>query len=372
MTSGKPRLAILVALAYTLVIVYASLQPFAGWRMPPQDILGFLGAPWPRYVTARDVTLNVVAYLPFGAMLFAALRPPLPASAAFVAATFIAALLSLALESAQMFLPARIASNLDLLSNSGGAGIGALAACVLSLPALQDNSLAALRRRAVRTDTLGDCGLIVVALWILIQFHQAPLALGSGDLREALRITPFFSHTPRSYLLAETGVVALAVVAIGLIVSLLQQPQQPQRPMLPAIALTLALALAAKSIVAVSLTRSAHWLQWLTPGVLAGIAGSAVLLALLLRLAREARGAVAALCIMAVVIIVNIAPENPYQAVPTFMLRPQPTHLLNFSHIVRTLSQLWPLAAVIFLLVLARAERAGTRLNNFGKPGNRR
>jgi len=333
--------------------------------MPPQDILGFLGAPWPRYVTARDVTLNVVAYLPFGAMLFAALRPPLPASAAFVAATFIAALLSLALESAQMFLPTRIASNLDLLSNSAGAGIGALAACVLSLPALQDNSLAALRRRAVRTDTLGDCGLIVVALWILIQFHQAPLALGSGDLREALRITPFFSHTPQSYLLAETGVVALAVVAIGLMVSLLQQPQ---RPMLPAIALTLALALAAKSIVAVSLTRSAHWLQWLTPGVLAGIAGSAVLLALLLRLAREARGAIAALCIMAVVIIVNIAPENPYQAVPTFMLRPQPTHLLNFSHIVRTLSQLWPLAAVIFLLVLARAERAGTRLNRRQHP----
>ncbi len=345
----------MVALAYTLVIVYASLQPFTGWRMPPDEVLGFLGAPWPRYVTAGDVMLNVIAYLPLGALLFVALRASLSAAAAFVVATLIAAGLSLALESAQMFLPTRIASNLDLLANTAGASVGALAAWLLALPALADNPLAALRQRAVRADAFGDCGLIVVALWILIQFHPAPLALGSGDLRETLHITPFFPHTPQTYLLAETGVVALAITAIGLLVSLLMQPQ---RPMLPAIALTLTLALVAKSIAAAALVRSAHWLQWLTPGVVAGIAGGAVLLAVLLRLGREARAAAAALCIMTGVVVVNVAPENPYQSVPAFMLRAQPTHLLNFSHIMHTLSQLWPLVAVAFLLVLARAERA--------------
>ena len=76
--SGKPRLAVFVALAYTLVIVFASLQPFAGWRTPPADVLRFLSA-WPRYITAGDVILNIVAYLPLGAMLFTALRRPLPA-----------------------------------------------------------------------------------------------------------------------------------------------------------------------------------------------------------------------------------------------------------------------------------------------------
>lgn len=337
-----------------LIIVYASLQPFQGWRSPPEEVLRFLTAPWPRYLTAGDVMLNIVAYLPLGAILFAALRPPLAPAAAFIAATLIAAALSLGLESVQMFLPMRIASNVDLLANSAGAGIGALAAGILALPAFANHSLTAMRRRALRTDALGTCGLIVAALWILIQLHQAPLALGSGDLREMLHITPFFSHTPQSYLVAEGGVVALAIVAIGLLVSLLTQPT---RPAAPAIALTLILALAAKSIAAVTMARSGYWLHWLTPGLAVGIAGGIVLLAALSRLAYVSRAVVAILCILAGVVIVNVAPENPYQSVPNFMLSPQPTHLANFSHIVRALSQLWPLAAVIMLVMLARAGR---------------
>ena len=340
--------------------MFASLQPFTGWRMPPDAVLGFLTAPWPRYVTTGDVLLNVIAYLPLGAMLFAALRPPLAPATAFAAATLLAAALSLALESAQMFLPTRIASNLDLLANSGGAALGALAAWLLALPALADNPLAALRRSAVRTDAIGDCGLIVIALWILIQCYQAPLALGGGDLREALRVTPLFAHTPQSYLLAETAAAALATTAVGLLVALLLQPRQPA---VPAIALTFALAFAVKSTAAVTLARSAHWLQWLTPGVATGFAAGVVLLAVLLRFACVGRAAGAALCIVAGAAIVNAAPENPYQTVPAFMLSPQPTHLVNFSNIVRVLSQAWPLAAVILLLALARtpgdARRSG-------------
>src|ERR1019366_1160508 len=109
MYTNRPKLAVLVALAYILVIVYASLQPFQGWRMPPAEIIGFLGAPWPRYVTAGDIALNIAAYLPLGAMLFVAVRPPLAAALAFVVATLMAVMLSLALESTQMFLPTRVA-----------------------------------------------------------------------------------------------------------------------------------------------------------------------------------------------------------------------------------------------------------------------
>lgn len=353
MATGKLRLATFVALAYTVVIVYASLQPFAGWRMPPEQVLGFLTAPWPRYITAADIALNVAAYLPLGTMLFVALRPPLRAAWAFVFATLIATLLSLALESVQMFLPVRIASNVDLLSNGAGAASGALAAWLLTRAS---NPLAALRARAVHADALGNCGLILIALWILVQFHPAPLALGSGDLREALGLTPLFAYTPQSYLRAEAGVAAFAVLGVGLLVSVLIQPQ---RYAMPTIALTLLLTLTAKSIAAVTLARAAQWLQWLTPGVAAGTAGGIVLLALMLRLAPVARGALAIFCIAAGVSIVNSTPENPYQALPVFMLSPQPTHLANFGHIVRALSQLWPLAAVSWLLALLRSERAG-------------
>ena len=303
--------------------------------------------------------LNIVAYLPLGAMLFAALRPLLPTTAAVMAATLMAALLSLALESVQMFLPTRIASNLDLLTNISGAGIGALAAWVFASPAFANNPLAAMRRHAIRAGALGDVGLLVIALWILTLFYQAPLASGNGDLREMLGIAPLFTHTPLSYLLAETSVVALSIIATSLLVSLLLLPGKSP---LPAIAVTLLLALTAKSIAVVTITRSTHWLQWLTPGVAAGAGTGVVLLAVLLRLVPAARAAIALICIMAGVFIVNISPENPYQPMPAFMLSPQPTHLLNFSQILHTVSQAWPLIAAVFLLVVARDSRtSGSR-----------
>ena len=62
-------LALTLALAYLLVIVYASLQPLRGWRMPAAEVYGFLTAPWPPYITLADVLVNVAAYVPLGFML---------------------------------------------------------------------------------------------------------------------------------------------------------------------------------------------------------------------------------------------------------------------------------------------------------------
>ena len=52
--SPRPmRLASSLAVAYLLVIAYASLQPFTGWWIPPEEIRQFLTARWPRYITRR-------------------------------------------------------------------------------------------------------------------------------------------------------------------------------------------------------------------------------------------------------------------------------------------------------------------------------
>src|SRR3982074_1093436 len=70
----RPRrglhLAWILAVAYLLVIGYASLQPFSGWGIPPEEIRHFLTAPWPRYITLEDVLINIGAYVPLG-FLFA-------------------------------------------------------------------------------------------------------------------------------------------------------------------------------------------------------------------------------------------------------------------------------------------------------------
>ncbi|HTD91762.1 MAG TPA: VanZ family protein, partial [Burkholderiales bacterium] len=121
-------LSLVLALAYLLTIVYASLLPFRDWRLPAEDVYGFLTAPWPRYITLKDVLINVSAYVPLGFMLTLGLRLCLRPVAAVAASTLLAVTVSIAMESIQMFLPSRIASNVDVLANSGGAFIGALAA----------------------------------------------------------------------------------------------------------------------------------------------------------------------------------------------------------------------------------------------------
>lgn len=357
MNPGRSRLAAYVALAYTLVIVYASLQPFSGWRIPPDEVYGFLTAPWPRYITTNDIVLNVAAYLPFGTMLYVALRRPAGGAATWLLAGLLAGLLSLALESMQMFLPSRIASNLDLLANTAGAALGALAAWLCTLPQLASHPLAALRRRVIRADLAGDCGLIALAVWLFIQFDQSPMALASGDLREALGLKAWFAYAPASYQNTEMCIAALATLSLGLLAA--QIATSPAMGALTS-ALTLALTGTAKSAAMWSLTRSANPFQWLTPGVMGGLLLGIALLALLIWLPSAWRSGLAILCVIATVVMVNLSPENPYQAVPPFLLVPQPTHLSSFSNIVRALSQLWPFATILLLLALTRRGTAAS------------
>jgi hypothetical protein len=39
--------------------------------MPADEILYFLTAPWPRYITLEDIAVNVAAYVPLGFLLSA-------------------------------------------------------------------------------------------------------------------------------------------------------------------------------------------------------------------------------------------------------------------------------------------------------------
>ena len=68
-------LARILLLVYVLLVAYASLYPFEGWRAVGLSPFAYLSAPWPRYVTAFDVVVNVAGYVPYGFLAVAALRP---------------------------------------------------------------------------------------------------------------------------------------------------------------------------------------------------------------------------------------------------------------------------------------------------------
>src|SRR6476661_4363350 len=121
-TRGRRRraprgvLSRILAIAYLVVIAYTSLQPFRDWWIPPEEIRTFLSAPWPRYITLEDVVVNVCAYVPLGFLLARAFMGHVGTRRAVGIAAALSLLVSVAMESVQMFMPARVASNVDVLT----------------------------------------------------------------------------------------------------------------------------------------------------------------------------------------------------------------------------------------------------------------
>src|SRR6185295_10442811 len=73
---ASPMARILFAL-YVVLTAYASLYPLEGWHNHGLSPLAFLDAPWPRYITAFDLAVNLLGYMPYGFLCVAALEPRL-------------------------------------------------------------------------------------------------------------------------------------------------------------------------------------------------------------------------------------------------------------------------------------------------------
>lgn len=315
--------------------------------MPPRDIQLYLLQPWPRYTTGADLWLNALVYFPLGACVFAALRRR-PSWLALLAATAYGTALSLSLESVQMFLPARIASNADLLLNASGTFAGALAGWLFTPPRWPGEWLTRVRARQFVPGGRADLGLVLVGAWLAVQLLPSAPVFALGDLRE--RYTPLtpFAHTPETYMTLETAVVAASVVAIGTLVSLwLARDTSPLRAAL----LTVALALTLRTLGAV-LAQNPNPAPWLTPGAIIGIAFGLSLFATVARAPFRGRAALALVAVAAAAAATNLAPENPYQATPVYQLTAALTHLTSLAALLKFVSDAWPVAAVLYLFAL--------------------
>jgi VanZ family protein len=351
------RLAWILALAYLLVIAYASLQPFRGWRAPPQEVLHFLFSAWPPYVTLRDVAVNVAAYLPLGFLFSIACGARIRPARGAIAATLAAAMVSLAMEAAQMFLPARIASNIDLLANTLGALLGAMAAPLFAPTRILGGKLHAAHHHLFRDGMKAEAGLVIVGLWLITQLHPTAQPFGSGGIRVTFNLPAYLAHTPSLALGSQAMVVLLSLTGVGLMVCALMR--DAARP-LPVIATLIAAVLLIKIFTAVVFDLASAPVAWLTPGVMLGVLVGSALLYGAAHLPRLAQLAVAAGCIAAATAVINLAPDNPYHSVPSLLLARGTSHFLSFSSIVRALSELWPLLAIGYLAWVLGARAAGS------------
>ena len=332
---------------YVLLVAYASLYPLSGWRDVGVSPLAYLNAPWPRYITGFDIAVNVAGYVPLGVFAIAALYPRLRGVAAFLAAIAGAALLSLSLEAVQTYLPARFATNLDVLCNLGGAALGAALGQHFT-PLIGGGPLSRLRAAEFLPGVGIDFGLVLLALWLFIQLNPASLLFGAGDLRDFLAPPEGRARRPEFFVSIEAFTTAANLVAVALLLSALVVPGRPVRSMLGWLVLA---ALAVKTAAFSILMRAESVFAWLTHGAQLGLViGIAATLAAV-ALPRTVRLAAAAVLIMAATVLVNLTAPNPYLGASLKVW--QQGHFLNFNGLTWLVSALWPFIALGYLIYLA-------------------
>lgn len=354
-----PRLALTAWLvAWAAAIVYATLYPWTGWRAPTVTPWAFLLEGWPRYWTWLDLGLNVAGYIPLGflaALRFARGRPGVGAA---LAATALAALLSLGLETLQALLPSRISTVSDLVANSAGGGAGAVLAAVMGAAPLQRLADAAARRLPLAP--AAGPGALLLLLWLVVQWKPQSIAFATGELGGLLetvapgadRWLAGLALAPSQGPLLEAIAVAATVFGVGLLARDTLRPASGW-----AIAAPILLAAAVKSAASATLLGARHALAWLNAGTQGGLLAGALALALATWWPARMRGLAAAAALALATALHNLAPPNVYfQATLAAWHQGE---LANLNGLLRALALIWPFAAILWCL--ARLRPRGPR-----------
>lgn len=332
-----------------MLIVYASLHPFAGWRDTGVSPFVFLEASWPRYWTGFDLATNVVAYMPLGFFLAQSLFRRSSAGRWFsvILAFFLGAALSFSLESIQTYLPSRVPSNLDFASNSIGAAIGAVISGIWGMRVF--TWLAGWQKNLLAPVPHSELGVVLVGLWLLTQLSPETVLFGAGDLRYFFDIPPAVPYAAPSFFAIETAIIVCNTLAIGLIVRAILAVTSTAYKELVCFFL---LALAVRTLAAAILIDPLNAFAWLSPGAGLGLMLGGLLLCAVLLFPPAWRIVLAGLFLMAGAVLVNLAPANPYSAAALAAWRQG--HFLNFNGLTRLTASYWPFLALPYLMLAGR------------------
>jgi VanZ family protein len=362
--------------AYALLVVYASLYPFSGWRnqeIPPWE---FLFAGWPKYWTGFDVAANVVGYIPLGFLLalsfirrgnvrYFASHPNL---VSIVVALLAGTALSFCMEAVQSFLPSRVASNVDLGLNAGGTLIGAIAATALELGGAIDR-WSRFRERWFIPQARG--ALVLLALWPFALLFPAavPLGLGQvlerleGTVAEWLQDTPFLDWLPMREVELQPLVPAAELLCVGLgafIPCLLGytilRSVSRRAVFAPAV---VALGAGVTALSAALSWGPTHAWAWMSLPVRYGLLFGLLLALLMITVPRRGCAAMLLIALVVHLSVLNQAPASAYFA--NTLQAWEQGRFIRFHGLAQWLGWLWPYVVLVYVLLrVSRPERTPT------------
>lgn len=357
-TTRIPSFIRVSLLVFTLLIIYASWYPFIGWRTIGLSPFDFLHARWPYYWTFFDIWTNIAGYAPFGLLVVYALYPAIRSAWSIPVAIIAGFLLSGTMEAVQTYLPTRVPSNIDLVSNTLGTALGAIIGFLTRSLLVSDNILLALRKKWFASEA--SHGLVIICLWPLALVFPQTHLFGLGNLvaliqswipeqySSAIRLGGLlFKETFLSieaYWLADVFVTMCGLCASVLTLMQMLRPAAPRKWLVTGFLVCM---VCVKALSSALFFTPDNAFAWVTPGI---IGGALVSLPMVLGLgytpARvQRRFAIGALILG--LVITNVIPDNPY-FVESLQMWGRGI-FLNFNGAAQFLSVLLPFLALWYL-----------------------
>jgi VanZ family protein len=345
-----------LALAYLVLVGYASLYPFSPWDWPDGlRAWDALQLDWPRYWSRFDVWANALGYAPMGLLVFTAVwRSGGSGWLALAAGALLPALAAYSFEVAQRFVALRVPSLADLALNSGGALLGALLAGAAAHRGWLDR-WGQWRERWFSPQSAG--ALALLTLWPLGLLFPLPAPLAQGQFLPPLLTMVEEVLLARGWLdlplqlpagggpLEQAAATTLGLLAPCLLLLAVARPGWHRVPLLLGL-LAVGLGMSALST-ALSFGPPNAW-SWLTPRTGPALA-FALALALLCALLPARANAVLALPVLTglVLLVARMDPD------PFYML-----NLQRWAHgprvqlygLLQWLGWLWPLLSMAWLM----------------------
>jgi VanZ family protein len=339
------RLRKLLAVGYTLFIVYVSLSPFSNWREQGYNFIDVLQAPLTETFTLFDGVVNLAAYIPYGFLLGLAFRSRFSAIVSILLATFCGFILSMCIEYLQMYLPARVSSNMDILSNSTGTLLGVLLA--VSATSWRWFRLGLLRwRNSLFTQGKEiDFGLALLLLWIFGQINPTLPMLGHVFISAEAR-QPFMAPVSQTFSWWECTAVMLNLLMLGiLLLTVLRQP----RHIASALLVILSIVASVKFIAAAVLLKSWAILLWINGEAMLGILTGLLLLIAIYWQPRAILYGLGVIVSLSDFIAVNFRIDGNTPEVAKSIYHWHYGNLLNYNGLAQTITLIFPLLLIFHL-----------------------
>jgi VanZ family protein len=213
-------------LLYTGLIIYGSLYPFSGWRVPDPNHPNLMHLWWREHFSRSDALTNLLAYIPLGYLLAKTMRMRGRTCLALTIGVLAGTVLSASLEFLQIFLPARVSSLTDVFFNGCGTLAGAFGAVVTGSEEVLGQSVLKWRANYFVPGRFGDIGLCVVGVWALSQLVPLVPSLDIGNLKQGLKPLWLTLHDMSRFDFYEMLVYGLNIAGVGSIAAFLSKEKQ--------------------------------------------------------------------------------------------------------------------------------------------------